>query len=622
MIVEQLRALVWLRWRIRWQKFKREGSASAIIRGVMIVLLGLLALLLLIVGYIAGQRVLSPPAVLRIWDAATVVFLISWVIGLMIEFQRADAIALDKLLHLPVLPSSAMTINYLSSLVNVPLVLWGTFAGGVTGGMFQARGLTALWELPLLASFALMITAVTFQFQGWLAALMADKRRRRLIMTVLPVIFIVVMQVQQYAIRHIDFDNTSSEMQHAIEEDRSRQEREETLRQSLANGEISEEEYQRQADALLEEFARSDAANAKQQERILADEQEHSIRFRLAIPPCWLSLGSMAAVEGRVGATLLAIAGMTALGSASLWRSYRTTLNIYLGTYTARRRRPAAKKEIAPPPPVPVAQPSAAAVPGWRLPLVSDTASAVGAYTLRALLRAPEVRMALLSPLLMAAVSGPALLRVRVPSKYQLVSEYGLFVLILLSVSQLMSNQFGFDRNGFQSFVMGGARRRDILLGKNLAIAPIALGPAFLAIVILQFVVPLRVEELVGIPFLFVTTFLLFCLPANWLSIMAPTVVPLGTIRRQNPTGVGLVFQLVFGLVFSPLVVALALLPLGVQMLLQSLGWIDRLPVFLLLAALETVAAVFLYHVGLTGLGRLLQAREQKILTVVRIQDE
>ena len=44
---------------------------------------------------------------------------------------------------------------------------------------------------------------------------------------------------------------------------------------------------------------------------------------------------------------------------------------------------------------------------------------------------------------------------------------------VLFGVVQLMANQFGFDRDGFRVFVLSAARRRDILLGKNLSFAPI-----------------------------------------------------------------------------------------------------------------------------------------------------
>ena len=63
---------------------------------------------------------------------------------------------------------------------------------------------------------------------------------------------------------------------------------------------------------------------------------------------------------------------------------------------------------------------------------------------------------------------------------------------VLFGVVQLMSNQFGFDRDGFRVFVLSAARRRDILLGKNLSFAPLVLGMAAIVLVVLQVLCPLR----------------------------------------------------------------------------------------------------------------------------------
>ena len=57
---------------------------------------------------------------------------------------------------------------------------------------------------------------------------------------------------------------------------------------------------------------------------------------------------------------------------------------------------------------------------------------------------------------------------------------------VLFGLVQLMANQFGFDRDGFRVFVLSSARRRDILMGKNLSFAPIALGLAAILLFALQ----------------------------------------------------------------------------------------------------------------------------------------
>ena len=57
------------------------------------------------------------------WDGIVLAFLFIWMIGLITELQRTEALSLDKFLHLPVSPIGAFLINYLSSLFSVSLRL-------------------------------------------------------------------------------------------------------------------------------------------------------------------------------------------------------------------------------------------------------------------------------------------------------------------------------------------------------------------------------------------------------------------------------------------------------------------------------------------------------------------
>ena len=76
------------------------------------------------------------------------------------------------------------------------------------------------------------------------------------------------------------------------------------------------------------------------------------------------------------------------------------------------------------------------------------------------------------------------------PESFRPLVAIGGMVVVLLGVLQLMGNQFGFDRDGFRSFVLCAAPRRDILLGKNLSFAPVALGMAAILLTIVQMVCP------------------------------------------------------------------------------------------------------------------------------------
>src|SRR5207247_1499819 len=49
--------------------------------------------------------------------------------------------------------------------------------------------------LPLVAAFALAVTALTYQFQGWLASMMVNPRRRRTVIVLLTAGFILLFQL-------------------------------------------------------------------------------------------------------------------------------------------------------------------------------------------------------------------------------------------------------------------------------------------------------------------------------------------------------------------------------------------------------------------------------------------
>src|SRR3954452_5220130 len=66
---------------------------------------------------------------------------------------------------------------------------------GLALGLVFGRGLAMLLLLPLLFAFVLMVTSVTYQFQGWLASLMVNKRRRRTIMAFLTTAIILLSQL-------------------------------------------------------------------------------------------------------------------------------------------------------------------------------------------------------------------------------------------------------------------------------------------------------------------------------------------------------------------------------------------------------------------------------------------
>src|SRR5262249_38610936 len=120
----------------------------------------------------------------------------------------------------------------------------------------------------------------------------------------------------------------------------------------------------------------------------------------LILPPGWLPFGAMGLAHGDPLPALLGTAGLTLISLASLGRAYRTTVRYYTGQFSA--------SSVGPPPAPPPA--TVAHAPAYFLekkPLwVSEPAAAIAFASLRSLLRAPEAKMMLLSPILLVIVFG------------------------------------------------------------------------------------------------------------------------------------------------------------------------------------------------------------------------
>jgi hypothetical protein len=603
---QHLGAFVWLRWRIRVNQLKRGGTANAVIMAVLAggaVLLGLaLAVALFLVGLLALPKA-RPPTILYVWDGLVFLFLFFWLIGLVTDLQRSEALSLEKFLHLPVSPAGAFLVNYLSSLPSLSLVLFLPGMVGLSLGLVFGQGPGLLVLLPAVAAFFFMVTALTYQFQGWLAALMANPRRRRTVIVVVTVVFVLLFQLPNIVMRVLWRGDKDPQKKLAARLTREKIE----LEHAFSVGQITVTELR----AGLEQLQRKYAARAEEENRQESQEVERTTRLiNLVLPPGWLPLGGSAAAEGDIPVAWLATAGLALIGTASLWRAYRTTLRFYTGQYTTGKKRPVAA-------PKPSATPRRVLLER-DLPGLAEQPAVIALAGFRSLTRAPEAKMTLLTPIILLAVFGSMMLTqpMHVAPSVRPLMAFGAMATILTNVVQLLGNQFGFERGGFRVFVLSPAPRRDILLGKNLAVAPLALvlGVAMLALAEVLF--PMRLDHLLAALPQLLSMFLLTCLVANWLSMLAPMRLGRQSFKPVNAGGLTILFHILFFVLFL-LALAPMLLPLGAEVLMEYLGWIRGIPVCLVLSLAECVGIVYLYRVVLTWQGRQLQRREQDILQVV-----
>jgi hypothetical protein len=257
----------------------------------------------------------------------------------------------------------------------------------------------------------------------------------------------------------------------------------------------------------------------------------------------------------------------------------------------------------------------------WGMP---EQATAIALASFRGLLRAPEAKMILLSPLIMIVVFGGIFVRndmTKAPPAVLPLIASGSIALILFSITQLAANQFGYDRTGFRIYVLSPAPRREILMGKNLSLAPIAFALLLPILVILQFLMPLRVDHLLAMPVQFVNMFLVYCMVSNATSIVAPTPIAAGSLKPAKPKGFTLLIHV--GFVFlMPTFLSPTLLPQGIEALLTSFGIAEGWPIGLVLVFAECAALIALYRAVLTWQGKWLESRELAILETVTSKAE
>jgi ABC-2 type transport system permease protein len=188
-------------------------------------------------------------------------------------------------------------------------------------------------------------------------------------------------------------------------------------------------------------------------------------------------------------------------------------------------------------------------------------------------------------------------------------------------MTQVVGNQFGLDRNGFRVFVLCPAPRREILLGKNVGIAPILLTMCFMAVILVQVVYPMPADIFLSMLPQTISMFLLFCLMANCASILVPLRVAPGTMKPQHTKALPILAHMAF-ILLMPIGFVITLVPLGIQLALEALGYGSWFPVALVLSLLECVAIAFFYRIAITWEGDMLQWREQKILEAVVLKEE
>ena len=192
----------------------------------------------------------------------------------------------------------------------------------------------------------------------------------------------------------------------------------------------------------------------------------------------------------------------------------------------------------------------------------------------------------------------------------------GVCFVAMIGVSQLIQNQFGFDGKGFRALMLAPVDERDILIGKNLSMAPVALTLGLLALGLLQVFSPLTWSHFLATIVQLLNMYLVACLVGNLMSIVVPLRIAPGSLKPTNMKFAPVVLQILIFLL-APLGMIPALMPLGVEILFGDQPKWNWLPIYLLGVLIYLAVLGFIYFICIGRQAKLLAARKWKILKTV-----
>jgi len=611
---EQLKAILWLRWRLTRNQIRRSAGLGAVIAALLSVALAGLALVVCVGASIGGYFLMraKPGVVMFVWDGVVLGVLLLSLISIVTELQRSESIDLTRLLHLPVSLRQVFVLNYLVSLVSPGTVLAVALMGGLSLGSVIGGGPRFALLLPLVAGFVFLYTAWFYCLRGWLLSLMINPRRRRSIIMWLTLGIILISQSPQLI--NITMQRSARRAREARRA--AAVQATNTAPAASVAAEVATHATLTSASLTNTPMMGLDATNrsALREERLryavaLAN------RINTGVPPLWLAAGAHTLAAGRSLPALWCAAGLFALGWLGLHRAYRSTLKFYRAEETAS---PVAAQPKARPgkPEKPARNWVAASLP-W---LAGDTAAMVLAQA-RSMTRAAEVRM-MLALGLFFSIFLPAMILWR-GGRGLKISEaampfvgLGVVVMVLFTLLQLVSNQFGCDREGFRGLVLLPTPRDRILLGKNLALLPLAALLALIPFVIAIAWAGLSLLAALSTVLEFAAGFLVFCVIGNLASILAPFRVAVGSLKPTKQTWQIALVSMGTHMLF-PVFIAPVFVPPLLGLVVGRLGWMPGGLTQLIAAAGVLAAMFFLYKTLLPPMGRMLQRHETRILRAV-----
>lgn len=597
---QQFAVLSWARWRVGYHQLRRQGVFSLIVTLVILGIMlagGVIGFFVALTAGALGLSKASPNVVMAIVDGWLVVYLMFSMFSLLTEMQQENLLSADKLLHLPTSLFEVFLFNFLATLLSFTNLTLGPPILGFFLALVLVHGPSLLVGLPLLATWILLAAAIITLLRGWLASLMATPRGRRTTTVVISLIVMVVFMLPQSAI----FYFSRNQQQHHNHRTTELQD----LLKQHERQEITNEEF----NARFQAIQNRDAMPRDRWAAVMTIVERVNFWF----PPGWLALGTRDAIEGKVWPALGASTLFGLLSIGCLRISHRRMHRLVTqgvsdrpwpnGRKTVRRetlpRRNALERQ---------------------LPWASPAVSAVFWASFQSMLRAPEVKMLMVIPIIMLLMFAGGISRGgdKIPPAAVSAMVVGVLAFSVLSIGQFAQNLFGIDRAGFRAYVLSGVPREQILIGRNLSLGPILTVVVVPVLVAIRLLAPLPWSHLamgfVGIPLLLLVVSMI----GNLLSVLVPFGFKPGTLQPASPFGLVFLVQMIFLWVVMLLVGLLIGGPLALDMIARETGWLPpAIPLGLILTSLELALVIVLYAVFIRRQGEMLQHRETKILATI-----
>lgn len=578
----QIRTIIWLRWRLTRNQWSRSGPVNAILTMIVVVIGLLVAVGGAIGGLLAGYFALtkaSPTVMLVVWDVIIGGFLFFWMIGIITEIQRSETIDISRMLHLPISLKDIFLVNFIASHLTLSIIVFLPGMLGLSMGLILGKSWSMIFLFPMVLGFIFMITAWTYCLRGWLLTLMVNKRRRRAVIAGITFTFIMLCQLPNL------FGNLLRD---------NRRHRYDTTQSAPAEHQTT---------------TRPGSPDKKPLPHAILLAHNY-------VPFLWVGNGAMSLAQENVWPAVLGAAGVFGIGGLGLWRAYRSTLRFYQGQTIVKKIKQKPKAEKIPA--------KSSNLLERQLPGIPEEAAASALAFFRSLIRAPEVKMAMATNVIMTLFIG-AIIFVRRPGtlseNFMPFIATGAISFMFLGMSQFMFNQFGFDRAGFRTLVLSPAPRRQILLGKNLALLPFAGVIGLTLILLVKFALRIPFVYVLAAGLQLLAAYLLLSIVGNLLSVLVPYRIAPGSLKPTKSSTKTNFLVFVSRLLFPMAMIPIFLVP-AVGLLFSSLGWLKAAHTNFFLSAVLLGIIAFLYRRSLLPLGELLQKREKQILQVVTIEVE